>query len=737
MEQFKQKIKVFFSKVKRPGLFQEQIKLFFNIFFAYATLHQIRSGWSFASKNMQDDTGLSNQDVGVINMIFLLFLGIGFEINGQLGDKRSPKHFISLGMLGSALAILLLCFSRILGSKSVILYSFFQAFNGFFESMCFPCLMRLLGVWFSQKNRGLIVSFWTGGKNLGDIMGSILGDILMFRIGISWYGTLIFYSIICLISMGVIYAKAENNPGLKGYQINKRINQEKIIDGNQNKNDIIEQRDEHVKQEIQFEQNYQKNNEKSIETSGKSQIEQQKEKDQIAQLEAVYGENNNNEQISNAQDNIQPQEQGDEKLKTLTVKQALMIPGVPFYILGYMCLKSLNYGLIFWLPKYLQDNGLEEYSASIFVIWSIGVFCGGLVGGYLGDRLQKRSFLMPPSLLFLLLFLFCFSQIPLDNSYAGLFMLFGFLMGALQGVPYNIISGPLMIDLGKHPKLKGKAQAVGTIAGLIEGSGSLCAALIQLVIPSIGEKNIFILFMLSTFASLISLLPVALNDYLAYLKEQKKQQKLKQQQQEQEQQQQEQQQGKEYIYGQQNFVNDAENKVKQDNFKDSQNSDQMFKASQKGDARSINLHEEQKNPSLQLNLLNYQYENENNQVNGVINGNAQQKDPVNIEMNLFDDNNFQKGNKNNFHNFENNIQSNGKPFISPSSFKNAEFENENDLFDQQEHVSHLNQIAFQIQQDQQFQKADFFQNDQQQNDELPQEKEVQILDLDDGDSNLN
>ncbi|KAL4449889.1 hypothetical protein ABPG74_015008 [Tetrahymena malaccensis] len=642
MEQFKQKVKVFFSKVKRPGLFQEQIKLFFNIFFAYATLHQIRSGWSFASKNMQDDTGLSNQDVGVINMIFLLFLGIGFEINGQIGDKRSPKHFVTLGMLGSAAAVLLLCFSRIAGSKSVALYGFFQALNGFFESMCFPCLMRLLGVWFSQKNRGLIVSLWTGGKNLGDIMGSILGDVLMFRMGISWYGTLIFYSIMCFISMGLIYAKAENNPGVKGYQINKRINQEKIIDGSQNKNDVIDQKDEQVKKEIQIEQNYKKSQDINIESSSKSQVEQQKEKDQIAQLEAVYGENNNNEQIFNAQDNIQPQEQGDEKLKTLTVKQALMIPGVPFFILGFMCLKSLNYGLIFWLPKYLQDNGLEEYSASIFVIWSIGVFCGGITGGILGDRLQKRSFLMPPSLLFLLLFLFCFSQIPLDDSYAALFMLFGFLMGALQGVPYNIISGPLMIDLGKHPKLKGKAQAVGTIAGLIEGSGSLCAALIQLVIPSIGEKNIFILFMLSTFASLISLLPVALNDYLAYLKEQKKLKKLQQQQQEQEQQQKEQQQGNDYIYGQQNFANDAENRGQQSNFKDSQNSDQMFKASQKGDAKSINLHEEQKNPSLQLNLLNNQYENDNNKVNGGINGQTQQKAPLNIEMNLFDENNSQK-----------------------------------------------------------------------------------------------
>ncbi|EAS00768.2 MFS transporter (macronuclear) [Tetrahymena thermophila SB210] len=735
MESFKQKVKVFFSKVKRPGLFQEQIKLFFNMFFAYATLHQIRSGWSFASKNMQDDTGLSNQDVGVINMIFLLFLGIGFEINGQIGDKRSPKHFITLGMIGSASAILLLCFSRIAGSSSVVLYSFFQALNGFFESMCFPCLLRLLGVWFSQKNRGLIVSLWTGGKNFGDIMGSILGDILMFRMGISWYGALIIYSILCLISMGVIYAKAENNPGVKGYSINKRINQEKIVDANQNKDEIIDQRAENVKQEIQIQQNKQKSQDINIEQSNKSQIEQQnysKEKDQIAQLEAVYGEDNNNEQISNAQDNIQPQEQGDEKLKTLTIKQALMIPGVPFFILGFMCLKSLNYGLIFWLPKYLQDNGLEEYSASIFVIWSIGVFCGGITGGILGDKLQKRSFLMPPSLLFLLLFLFCFSQIPLNESYAALFMIFGFLMGALQGIPYNIISGPLMIDLGKHPKLKGKAQAVGTIAGLIEGSGSLCAALIQLVIPSIGEKNIFILFMLSTFASLISLLPVALNDYLAFLKEQRKQQKLKQQQQEQEQQQKEQQQGKEFIYGQQNFANDVENKGQQSDLKDSQDSGQIFKASQKGDIKSINLHEEQKNPSLQLNLLNNQYEN--NQVNDVINGKAQQKAPLNIEMNLFDDDKIQKGNNNNFHNFENNIQQNGKPFISPSSIQNADFENEKDLFNQQEQVSHLNQIALKIQQDQQFQKADFF---QQQNDQLPKQNEVQILDLDDGDSSIN
>ncbi len=57
------------------------------------------------------------------------------------------------------------------------------------------------------------------------------------------------------------------------------------------------------------------------------------------------------------------------------------------------------------MPKYLIELGLKPISAMITIVWCIGVFLGGLISGYLGDKLKLRTLIMPPFNITLLILL--------------------------------------------------------------------------------------------------------------------------------------------------------------------------------------------------------------------------------------------------------------------------------------------------------------------------------------------
>ena len=57
------------------------------------------------------------------------------------------------------------------------------------------------------------------------------------------------------------------------------------------------------------------------------------------------------------------------------------------------------------------------------------------------------------------------------------------VMGCLVGGPNNIITSAVAADLADDPSIKGNNKALGTVTGIINGSGSITAAIGQLAIP--------------------------------------------------------------------------------------------------------------------------------------------------------------------------------------------------------------------------------------------------------------
>ncbi len=106
------------------------------------------------------------------------------------------------------------------------------------------------------------------------------------------------------------------------------------------------------------------------------------------------------------------------------------------YCIAYACLKASIYGLLFWLPKYINEKGMASSQGYIPTMTEVGTFFGGIIIGHLGDKYARSLFLSPIMLLscsMMLVAKYVLSNHPLPYYFVILIMGFGL------GGPYNII----------------------------------------------------------------------------------------------------------------------------------------------------------------------------------------------------------------------------------------------------------------------------------------------------------
>ena len=62
-------------------------------------------------------------------------------------------------------------------------------------------------------------------------------------------------------------------------------------------------------------------------------------------------------------------------------------------------------------------------------------------------------------------------------------------IGFFMGGPANLISGCISADLGSHESIKGNKRAMSTVAGIIDGTGSLGAAIVQYLVGFLKDQT--------------------------------------------------------------------------------------------------------------------------------------------------------------------------------------------------------------------------------------------------------
>ncbi|MBN3271419.1 SPX3 protein, partial [Polyodon spathula] len=170
--------------------------------------------------------------------------------------------------------------------------------------------------------------------------------------------------------------------------------------------------------------------------------------------------------------------QGEEPKKKPTpigFFQAFCLPGVLSYSMAYACLKLVNYSFFFWLPFYLSVNyGWKETEADQLSIWyDVGGIIGGTVLGLISDVLQKRAPVLAVSLILAMGSLIGYSHSPNNQPVNAVLMA---ITGFFIGGPSNMISSAISADLGRQEELQGSQEALATVTGIVDGTGSVGAA---------------------------------------------------------------------------------------------------------------------------------------------------------------------------------------------------------------------------------------------------------------------
>lgn len=144
---------------------------------------------------------------------------------------------------------------------------------------------------------------------------------------------------------------------------------------------------------------------------------------------------------------------------------------------------QVNYAMFFQLPMILTSHFDQSTASLISALYSVGMMPGGIVCGWVSDIYGGRRACVIATFMgvlvpLLLLFAFYMDVIPVV-----LLLLMLAFMGCLVGGPNNIITSAVAADLADDPSIRGNNRALGTVTGIINGSGSITAAVGQLLIP--------------------------------------------------------------------------------------------------------------------------------------------------------------------------------------------------------------------------------------------------------------
>lgn len=154
---------------------------------------------------------------------------------------------------------------------------------------------------------------------------------------------------------------------------------------------------------------------------------------------------------------------------------------------------------------------LSHKTAGILsTIFDIGGVFGGILAGYISDLIDARAV---TSIGFLLLSI---PALVFYRLYGGLSMFANiglmFFSGLLVNGPYSLITTAVAADLGTQSLIKGNSRALATVTAIIDGTGSVGAALGPLLagyISSRGWNSVFVMLILSIFFASLFLIRVA------------------------------------------------------------------------------------------------------------------------------------------------------------------------------------------------------------------------------------
>lgn len=428
--------------------------------------NETNCGWApFDQDNYQ-------QLLGALDYAFLCAYAVGMYLSGIIGERLPVRYYLTCGMLASGAFTALFGFGYFYSIHSFGFYVVTQIINGLVQTTGWPSVVTCLSNWFGKGRRGLIMGVWNSHTSVGNILGSLIAGYwvstcwgLSFIVPgavVATMGLVCFLFLIehprdiaCSSSLAMHPKGYEN--GTHRFRLQKQI--------------LTEEKNKPLDPETQC----------LLLSDGKR---------------------------SGHQNHVVVLPDGGSGVAAISFMGALKIPGVVEFSLCLLFAKLVSYTFLFWLPLYITnvDHLDVKKAGELSTLFDVGGIFGGILAGVISDRLEKRASTCGLMLLLAAPTLYVFSAVSRIGLEATIVMLL--LSGALVSGPYALITTAVSADLGTHKSLKGNSHALATVTAIIDGTGSVGAALgpllAGLISPS-GWHNVFSMLMLADACALLFL----------------------------------------------------------------------------------------------------------------------------------------------------------------------------------------------------------------------------------------
>ncbi|XP_046874003.1 glucose-6-phosphate exchanger SLC37A2 isoform X1 [Hypomesus transpacificus] len=378
---------------------------------------------------------------GALDNSFLIAYAVGMFFSGIFGERLSLRYYLSTGMILSGLFTSLFGLGFYWNIHSIWYYAFVQAMNGLVQTTGWPAVVACVGNWFGKGKRGLIMGVWNSHTSVGNILGSIIAGLFVSS---AWGLSFIVPGII-MASTGVLcFLFLVENP-----------------------EDVNCSPPQHYKNT---------ENEPSLHTSSNEEI------------------------FSSPSSSSATTEAPEEHTQAISFCGALRIPGVVEFSLCLMFAKLVSYTFLYWLPLYIANVAHfdSKKAGDMSTLFDAGGILGGIIAGLVSDYTGGRATTCYVMLILAAPMLFLYNQVGQNSLGTTIGTLL--LCGGLVNGPYALITTAVSADLGTHESLRGNSRALSTVTAIIDGTGSIGAAIGPLlagVISPTGWKNVFYMLITS------------------------------------------------------------------------------------------------------------------------------------------------------------------------------------------------------------------------------------------------
>lgn len=188
--------------------------------------------------------------------------------------------------------------------------------------------------------------------------------------------------------------------------------------------------------------------------------------------------------------------------------EAWRIPGVAPFALCLFFSKLVAYTFLYWLPFYISHTAIDNQylsdstAGTLSTLFDVGGVVGGILAGHISDRLDARAITAASFTYCAIPALFLY-RIYGDVSLSWNIILM-FIAGMFVNGPYALITTAVSADLGTHSSLNGNSRALATVTAIIDGTGSVGAAVGPLLTGYISVESWDAVFMMLMAAACVA-----------------------------------------------------------------------------------------------------------------------------------------------------------------------------------------------------------------------------------------